>query len=56
MPIVWVKRVYIKIPRIKERIYRTVLGSVKEGFAVVTNIQQPECGHAIHQTHPIGCL
>jgi hypothetical protein len=29
MPIVWVKRIYIKIPRIGEHIYRTVLGSVK---------------------------
>jgi hypothetical protein len=38
MPIVWVKRVYIKIPRMNKRIYRTVPGSVKEGFAVVTNI------------------
>jgi hypothetical protein len=38
MPIVWVKGIYIKIPRIKKRIYRTVLGSVNEWFAVVTNI------------------
>ena len=38
MPIVWVKGVYIKIPRIKKRIYRTVLGSVNEGFEVVMNI------------------
>jgi hypothetical protein len=28
MPIVWFKRVYIKIPSIGEHIYRTVLGSV----------------------------
>jgi hypothetical protein len=28
MPIVWFKKIYIKIPNIGEHIYRTVLGSV----------------------------